>query len=158
LVGLPLFFSDRPVARLLKSSVFSEAGYVYWMYASPISLCPDGDGLRLLASGQDLSLTTEESLFLVELFNRHFSPDYRLWFLDSTRWILSFNQYSKIKTQPLVKVNGRRLDHHLPVGDDSLKWHCLINECQMLFSQPEVNQQRQEANLLPVNSLWVWWR
>lgn len=86
-----------------------------------------------------------------------------------------------LKTTDLSQVLGQNVLHHLPQVDStheqdkapndqqtavnvlpdlspklSLRWHRLLNEIQMLLHLPTLNDSREVAGDLPINSLWFW--
>jgi hypothetical protein len=55
-----------------------------------------------------------------------------------------------------LSVIGRKADPFIEQSRQVLPWYKLMNEMQMFMHQHEINRNRLESELLPINSLWFW--
>ena len=102
----------------------------------------------------DLSL--EDSSVLRELLNQHFLQSGRqiLATNDPHVWMMPIKKTMDVNTAMMSEVWGRDTRAYMPEGDDALALRLLINESQMLLHEHPVNEARESAGLLPVNSIW----
>lgn len=140
--------SDIPMARLRGGSASS-------LCADPCYLHPDRD--KLLLFYRDLDVTLDEAQGIAAavqplLDDFHAS----LQVLTPEEWIV------EMPTLPDVSFTAKEGLHSLPVtaalpqGHAAADWTRLWNEIQMLLFDNEVNQQREAAGKVPINSLWFW--
>jgi hypothetical protein len=61
-----------------------------------------------------------------------------------------------VTTTPLAEVVGRDIHPYLPRGAEAKAWHTILNETQILLHSSKVNEERERAGKIPVNSLWFW--
>ncbi|HTD90415.1 MAG TPA: hypothetical protein VK663_07120, partial [Burkholderiales bacterium] len=59
-------------------------------------------------------------------------------------------------TTSLGAVIGRDVRPFLPHGPDSLRWHRILTEIQMLLHAHAANDAREADGQVPVNSVWLW--
>ena len=57
---------------------------------------------------------------------------------------------------PAYAIDQRPPDDYLPVGEDAVRYRQLSSEIEMALHEHEVNIQRQNDGLQPVNGLWIW--
>jgi len=127
----------------------------YWLQVSPVYLRPDQDRL-LVFDVEDLHLTATEATDLAEQFNAHFTEEgWQVEVLDPHRWYLPLESAPELKTHELTDVFGRNMDLFLPEGPDSIKWHGILNEIQMLFYTSAINDQRESEGKGAVSGLWL---
>lgn len=73
----------------------------------------------------------------------------------STRWYLQHDELDGLACASLDRVVGSALDAWLPPAKTARRWRRLQAEAQMLLHMLPLNAQREEAGLLPVNSVWL---
>lgn len=147
---------DWPIAPFTLQADGGTPGNAYWLRADPVHLKATRDQLVLVDSGA-FAINQAEAETYAAAFNAHFSTDgCTLYPLRPDRWYLKLDVPPALSTQPLTAVTGKHLDPYLPRGDDSLKWHRLYNEIQMLFFSLAVNDAREARGELTVNSIWLW--
>ena len=131
-----------------------EHGY---LLLEPTNLRPDRDRL-LIAESALLQIDEDEARSLLGLLNQHFCDDgLKFHYLNDELWLLELaEKVTDLKTYPLLDIIGSNIDEYLPEGKDALKFHCLLNEIQMLFFNNEINQLRQSEGSLSINSVWLW--
>lgn len=72
-------------------------------------------------------------------------------------WLMRLKQCTPAQHYPhYLSVIGRKSDPFVQQSKQYLPWYQLINEMQMFMHQHEINHNRIESGLLPVNSLWFW--
>ncbi len=59
-------------------------------------------------------------------------------------------------TAPTYVVHGERPDDYLPKGDGADDFRRLVSEVEMALHEHDVNVERMQNGLQPVNSLWIW--
>ncbi|HEY5929097.1 MAG TPA: hypothetical protein VIU02_02185 [Burkholderiales bacterium] len=147
---------DWPAAPIALRGEGEDPGRSYWMCASPIHLRVQRDQLVLLPPAS-LSVTQAESHTLVENLNRHFSVDGLLFQAPHPqRWYLRLSDFPDLQTVALEEAVGRDINRLLPSGADRMRFHHLFNEIQMLLHDHPVNEAREDAGSLPINSVWFW--
>jgi hypothetical protein len=142
--------------RLENEELGVESVANHWLCADPVYIHPDRSEAILYAH-EELQIQSEEAQALADLINHHYQDDpWQLHVGNSHRWYIQLEQTFDFMTWPLSSVKGKNVFEHLPVGDDSRYWQQCMNEIQMLLHDCEVNQQREQLGLMPVNSLWFW--
>ena len=101
-------------------------------------------------------LSMDDSSALREKLNEHFlQAGYQfLATNDPHVWMVPVNKNMDVSTRLMSEVWGRDTRAYMPEGDDALDLRLLINEAQMLLHEHPVNELREAAGLLPVNSIW----
>ena len=56
----------------------------------------------------------------------------------------------------ILSVLGKTVNPYIEQSRQFLQWYQLLNEIQMFMHQHEINAQRLQRGLLPINSLWCW--
>lgn len=147
---------DWPIAPLSLSADGGDPGRYYWLRADPVHLQAQRAQV-ILADSSTFTLTREEAEQLTEALNCHFRDDGLAFFaLHPGRWYLRLEAAPALQTVPLSEATGRNINELLPAGQDSMRWHRLVNEIQMLMHGHSLNDQRESRGQLPVNSLWIW--
>jgi hypothetical protein len=126
----------------------------YWLRADPVHIVIQRDQLVLQESD---ALSVEDAAQLCASLNAHFAVD-GLHFVapHPQRWYLRLTHTPELETDALPQVIGENIQGHLPRGKDSLRWHSVFNEIQMLFYEHSVNQARERCGKQPVSALWLW--
>ncbi len=125
------------------------------MCADPVNLQAGIDEIILNPEPiDDLSKTDSEEL--LKGLNKHFAQgNWEFIVADSGNWYLSHQSDEVIQTNPIDLVRGKSIFQYLPKSE-TLNWHSLQNEIQMLLHMNPLNQSREIAGQNPVNSLWFW--
>ena len=71
------------------------------------------------------------------------------------RWYAAHESFADLPTAALDRVVGRNVDRWLPAGRDARLLRRLQNEVQMLLYGHPINEAREAAGALPVNSFWL---
>ncbi len=148
--------ADLPVAAVTRVLDLGVIDKGWWLRADPVHLTPDRD--RLILTGPDkLGLKPQEAEQLAaEIAESYRSEGWTIKAPTPDRWYLRPPSTPSITTTPLVDVEGRDIAPCLPRGKDGKAWHTVLNEIQILLHTSKVNEARERAGLLPVNSLWFW--
>jgi hypothetical protein len=147
---------DWPVAPFSWLGDGGETGARYWLRADPVHLRAERDAV-LLVDARHFPLDAESASALIDALNAHFESDGLRFFAPSpSRWYIAVDRTPEIATSPLRAAAGRNIDPLLPKGADALTWHRRFNEIQMLFHSHAVNEAREAAGQLTVNSVWFW--
>ncbi len=147
-----------PLAALTRRVDAGDADSACWLRADPAHLRAGINGATLLAVGDMLQLSAEDSEALLRplrpLFgDTGFTIDAPLpghWYLRLPR---------EAKPPVFVEANdalGADVFEHLPEGDAGRRWRSLLSEAQVTLHHHPVNAARVAAGQLPVNSLWFW--
>ena len=133
-----------------------EPGQHYWLRADPVHLRVESGKLVLADSGV-FPVSQQEAGHLADSLNAHFSADGLMFYpLRPDRWYLRLPQAPALETTPLAQAAGRSIDPLLPRGADAAAWHARLNEVQMLLHSHAVNEGREAAGGLAINSVWLW--
>lgn len=148
--------SDLPVAAVTRVLDLGVIDKGWWLRADPVHLTPDRD--RLILTGPDkLGLKPKEAEQLAaEIAESYRSEGWTIKAPTPERWYLRPPRAPSITTTPLLDVEGRDIAPCLPRGPDGKAWHTVLNEIQILLHTSKVNETRERAGQLPVNSLWFW--
>ena len=145
---------DRAIAPVTLQADGVGQGTSYWMRADPVHLRLQRDQLILQSAG---ALTYEDAQQLCAALNLHFADAGLNFFAPHPqRWYLQLNASPDISTHHLAQVIGKDVQRYLPHGLESLHWHGVFNEIQMLLFENEVNLAREMRGELPINSVWFW--
>jgi len=147
---------DWPLAALALVADGGSPGNDYWLRADPVHLRVDRSQL-VLADSRAFGITQDEANRLTRALNSHFS-DAGLVFQarHPERWYLRLEKPPQLQTRALAEVAGKYIDEFLPAGADSIYWHGVCNEIQMVLHEQAVNEAREASGNLPVNSVWLW--
>ena len=72
------------------------------------------------------------------------------------RWFLRCDAAPAMTTTSLGTATGRDVRAFLPQGPASARWHRILTEIQMLLHSHPMNDAREAAGRLAVNSVWLW--
>lgn len=148
--------SDWPAAPYCLLADGGDPGKYHWLRADPVHLKLEGGRLVLAASGV-FSISQQEAESLADSLNAHFAGDGMVFYpLRPDRWYLRVEQVPALETTPLAQATGRSIDSLLPRGADAPAWRARLNEMQMLLHGHAVNEARESAGALPINSVWLW--
>jgi len=145
-----------PIAAVTCLADGGEGDRGWWLRADPVNLQAD---LRqvLLSDARRLAIEPAEALALTAELNHTFGAEgVTFAALHPERWYVRLNADPGVRTHPLPTVVGRDINTLLPYGDGSGRWHSWLTEIQMLLHSHPVNQAREAAGRLPINSIWFW--
>lgn len=71
------------------------------------------------------------------------------------RWYLPEAMFGELEATTPLRAAGRNIDIWLQAGTRARDWRRLQNEIQMTWHDHPVNEARQAAGRLPVNSVWL---
>lgn len=138
---------DLPTAQLRNPGQLS-------LCADPCYLHADRDRLLLFPIND---LTMEEGTQLRESIQPLLNDfDAQLVPNDLNHWSIWLETVPDIALTAMPSLIGKSVASALPRGAEQNDWLRLSNEIQMVLFEHPVNQQRQSAGKLPVNSLWFW--
>ena len=147
---------DWPVAALTLLADGGSPGDDYWLRADPVHLRVDSSQL-ILADSSAFGITRDEANRLTQALNLHFNNSGLLFqAMHPERWYLCLAKPPQLQTRALAEVAGKNIDEFLPVGTDSIYWHGVFNEIQMVLHRHAVNEVREAMGNPPVNSVWLW--
>ena len=127
-----------------------------WLVACPIHWQATHNDALIVASGQELDLSEEESFrWLKEVKNFLAEENFDLHYHNANMWMLRVNDNTpQLKAKPLHLVQHQSLMPFLEEMDDTLYWQRLFTELQMFLSNHPYNEQRQGK--LSINGLWIY--
>lgn len=129
----------------------------FWMRADPVHLRIEQNHI-MLADSQAFKISPEEAQQITQSFNqdvgRHY--DFSLLPLRNDHWYIRLPHSPQMQTYSLGQVTCRNINDFLPTGSESIFWHKIFNETQMLLHEHPINQQRESNGELPINSVWFW--
>lgn len=146
--GQAITTPDLPIASL-------RGGKAQSLCADPCYLHPDRD--RLLLFSQGLDLTLDEARGIAELVQPLLAEfNASLHIQSAEQWLLELDSLPEVEFSAMEGLHGLPVSDFLPRGPQSEDWIRLWNEIQMLLFDSDVNQRREAAGKVPVNSLWFW--
>lgn len=148
--------ADLPVAAVTRVLDLGIVDNGWWIRADPVHLSPQRDQL-VLSDSYVLDLTQEEANQLAAEIGEVYAQDG--WMVKAprpSRWYIKPSRTPKVTTTPLADVVGRDIHPYLPRGAEAKAWHTILNEIQIVLHTSKVNEERERAGKLPVNSLWFW--
>ena len=107
--------------------------------------------------GEALQLKPEEAAAILKSLNAHFAQD-GFCFEQSANepyWYLHSPQSLNVQTRLLAEVQRRDVRGFMPQGVDAMRLQSMMNQAQMLLHEHPVNQAREQAGELMVNSIWI---
>lgn len=147
---------DWPIAALTLLADGGSPRNDYWLRADPVYLRVDLSEL-ILADSRAFGITQDEANQLTQALNSHFNnSDLVFRAVQPERWYLRLEESPKLQTRGLNEVAGKNIDEFLPIGADSVYWHGVCNEIQMVLHNHPVNEAREAAGYPPLNSVWLW--
>lgn len=130
----------------------------HWLCSDPVHLRYHEE-LLILADSGSFDITQEEAEALGAELNRHFADVGRFHVTSAERWYLQLADRSFLDTRgvpPLSSMAGRSLENERPETTAQKALHKLITEIQMLLHAHAINEKREAAGKMPINSLWLW--
>ncbi len=99
----------------------------------------------------------EKILRIINDLKDYFKDDCDIERLPDDQWLMTLKSCVPITELPhYLSALGKKVTHYLQQAKTNLEWFKLFNEMQMFLFQHEVNQQRQQQGLPPINSLWCY--
>lgn len=94
---------------------------------------------------------------IINDLNKLFNVDCNVSVIDNGLLLIDLKSISAPTHYPhLLSVLGKTANPYMEQSRQQLPWYQLLNEIQMFMYQHDVNRQRLERGLLPLNSLWAW--
>ena len=152
---------DAPYAafrRLGEAVATDDVPDSHWLCSDPVHLRYHEE-LLILADSGSFDITLDDAEGLASELNRHFAEVGRFHVSGAERWYLQTTNHSLLETRgvpPLSSMAGRSIDHERPVTAAQKALHKLLTEIQMLLHTHPINQKREAAGQMPINSLWLW--
>lgn len=147
-----------PLAALTRQADVGDAAGACWLRADPAHVRPDINGARLLAIGESLALTSQDSAaFLPALKPLFGDAGFPIDAPTPSRWYLRLPHEARppVFTEPDDAL-GADLFDHLAEGNQGRRWRTLLGEAQVLLHNHPWNAQRVAQGKPAVNSLWFW--
>jgi hypothetical protein len=145
--------------RLLgESGIDVEAGDQCWVAADPVHLRFHQEHLILADSGS-FGIALDEAQALAGSLSMHLADVGRFHVATAERWYLQLADTllaDGFDSPPLSAVAGRSIEGLLAETSQARSLRKLLNEIQMLMHAHPINQLRENAGRLPINSLWLW--
>ncbi len=147
---------DLPIAAVTRVLDLGVVDNGWWLRADPVHLMPRRDQL-VLTDSHALDLTQDEANRLsAEIVELYAADGWTVKAPRPSRWYLKPPRTPKVTTTALSDVVGHDIHPYLPRGAEAKAWHTTLNEMQILLHTAKVNEERERAGKLPVNSLWFW--
>jgi hypothetical protein len=126
-----------------------------WGLLTPVHCRVGSDGVHL-ADPAALALDDADSRTLFDAVRPLFESEGCAMVWGAVlRWYAAHDSLQGLATASLDRVIGRNLDAWLPRQPDARRWRRLQNEAQMLLHALPLNEAREAAGALPVNSCWL---
>lgn len=132
-----------------------EVGDRAWGLLTPVHWRVGSDAIHL-ADPRVLALDEAESRALLDAVRPLFeSEGFVLAWGAPLRWYASHPMLATLATASLERVVGRNVDRWLPAQREARLMRRLQNEVQMLLHTHAINEAREAAGLVAVNSFWL---
>lgn len=150
---------DYPIAALSAQAEKFELGGEYCFCAAPVHLALQRDAFSLHEE-VPLKLEAEHAQALLQTLNQHFKEDGLQFLLSASgAWYLKvthlFENFLPVKTHFPQMAVGKNIHPWMPEGTSAQKWRAILNELQMVLFEHPVNQARESAGELAINSVWL---
>lgn len=150
---------DWPIAPIMlhmDGSDLMKTSKDFWMRADPVHLRIEQNHI-MLADSQAFKISKEEAEQIVQDLNRNLhSHDISFLPLHPSRWYIRTPKVREIQTHTLSQATCMNINNFLPAGNESIFWHKIFNEIQMLLHEHPINQTRESRGELTINSVWFW--
>ena len=132
-----------------------EVGPEAWGLVTPVHARVGSDGVHL-ADPETLGLDATASRALLEVLRPLFeAEDMRLVWGAPQRWYASHPSLHGLASASLDRVAGRNVEAWVPRQAAARPLRRLQNEAQMLLHEHPLNEVRETAGALPINSFWL---
>jgi hypothetical protein len=126
-----------------------------WGLLTPVHWRVGSDGVQM-TDPASLALSDGESRALFEAVQPLFAREgYAMAWGAAVRWYVAHDSLRGLATASLDRVVGRNIDAWLPRQTDAKPLRRLQNEAQMLLHTHPLNEVREAAGALAVNSFWL---
>lgn len=150
---------DWPVAPITLRADYPNQPYTnnnYWLRADPVHLRIEQNHI-MLANSHIFELSPDEAKQYTSFINQNLNDEtFSLIPVHPHRWYVRLADKPEMQTHTLDEVTCRNINNLLPTGKDSVKWHRIFNEIQMLLHDHPLNQERTARNQVAINSIWFW--
>ena len=146
------------VAALTRQLDAGDAEGYTWLRADPANVRPDMASARLIACGDELGLSAQDTEALLRPLKPLFGDEgFPISAPVPSRWYLCLPSDVQLPTfAPPEAVYGDDLLAFMPEGAAGMRWRRLMSEAQIILHHHPINAARTRAGRLPVNSLWFW--
>jgi len=128
----------------------------YWIRADPVHLRIEQNHI-MLADSQIFQISKEEAGQITRDLNINLgNQDFSFLPLRPDRWYIQKSRALEVQTYTLSQVTCMNINNFLPTGNESITWHRIFNEIQMLLHEHPINQARESRGELAINSVWFW--
>jgi hypothetical protein len=129
-----------------------------WLACDPVHLRFHQEHLILAGMGH-FGITLGEAQTLVATLNAELAEHGRFHAASAERWYLQLSDAALLdgfSAAPLSTVSGRRIEGLLAESTSARGMRRLVNDIQMILHAHPLNQQRENAGQMTINSLWLW--
>lgn len=127
-----------------------------WACLQPVHIHAARDHLVLMPPGQ-LGLRPQEATALREAIDALLQESgITLETPCPQRWYLPEAVFGPLEATTPLRAAGRNIDIWMQAGERARDWRRLQNEIQMTWFDHRVNQAREAAGEVPVNSVWLY--
>lgn len=146
-----------PLAAITRQRDAGDASLHHWLRADPAHVRADMNGARVLAIGELGLSDADAQALLAPLRPIMGDAGFHLSAPVAQRWYLALPLSSQLpEFSTPEQMLGADLFEHLPSGPEGRRWRALLNEAQVVLHNHPLNQAREKAGLLAVNSLCFW--
>ena len=143
-----------PLAQTLVDQESTERDQV--VLFRPVHLKPDMYN-AIVTPIADNSNNIQHIVKIINDLGEYFKVDCDIRGLPENDWLMQLKGIEPPRYHPhYLSIFGRKADPYIEQSRHRLPWYKLMNEMQMFMHQHRVNQDRQQADLPAINSLWFW--
>jgi hypothetical protein len=121
----------------------------------PVHLVAHPHGAQV-TSGAALGLSDADAQEFADAVRPILSAQEQLEVGAPTRWYLRASEAPDIVTHSPFAVFGPAIEPALPHGTDGRRWRAVLTEIQMTLHAHALNEGREMAGQMPINSVWIW--
>ena len=143
------------ISKMLRHGLKAPAARGYWFTLTPVHIHVARDHL-VMTDPRRLQISESHAR---ELFN--IAQDicqergHELIFALPSMWFLRADHWRELQTASLDAAAGHNMDIWMPDGEQARNWRKLQNEIQMAWHNHAANQERENAGLVQINSVWI---
>ena len=145
-----------PLMLHIDAPMLAKTSKDFWMCADPVHLRIEQNHI-MLADSQSFKISPEEAKQLIQDLNHNLgNMNFIFSAFHPHRWYIQISEAPEMQTHTLSQVTCKNINDFLPTGKDSIIWHKIFNEIQMLLHEHPINQARESRGELVINSIWLW--
>lgn len=143
------------ISKMLMHGYSTPAAQGFWFILTPVHIHVARDHL-VMTDPRRLQISEDHARQLFTLAHEICQErGHELIFASPSTWFLRADTWHDLQTASLDAAAGHNMEIWMPEGDQARAWRKLQNEIQMAWHDHVANQERENARLVPINSVWI---